>query len=270
MSNCITMEKEKILSADILDIIFDGRNKEYGAYSLRKQYDKRMWKAIGGMIAFLLISFSLIQFFKEKDLMLTKAFIISENELVRVMVPEKPKAVIPIHKITAGSTQGRSSKIKMVKEAGIINALINAGTPTKDSSNLHVGFGKGPVGPPIEKPIAGTIQPIINDDPFVSRLVNASFPGGDLAWKKYLEKYLDKETAVNNNAPVGEYRVIVRFMVNTEGKISEVQAETDFGYGMEAEAIRVIKRGPNWVPAQQNLEKLNVYRRQPITFIVSE
>jgi len=51
------MDINKILNADVLDIIFEGRNKEYGAYDLRKTYNKRLWVAIISMVALLILLF---------------------------------------------------------------------------------------------------------------------------------------------------------------------------------------------------------------------
>ena len=51
------MEANKILSADILDIVFEGRNKEYGAYELRKTYNRRLWIAIGSMVGIFILAF---------------------------------------------------------------------------------------------------------------------------------------------------------------------------------------------------------------------
>lgn len=63
---------------------------------------------------------------------------------------------------------------------------------------------------------------------------------------------------------------MVKFIVSKDGSISDVQAETNFGYGMEKEAIKVIQKGPKWTPALQNGRHVNAFRRQPITFVVSE
>lgn len=64
--------------------------------------------------------------------------------------------------------------------------------------------------------------------------------------------------------------MIVTFIVDKDGKVSDVKAENDPGYGTKEEAIRVIKKGPNWIPANQN-GKLVVYRhKQAITFRVTE
>ena len=96
----------------------------------------------------------------------------------------------------------------------------------------------------------------------------AEFPGGAAAWKRYLEKNLNANVPIDNGAPEGTYTVIVKFIVSKDGSISDVEAETTFGYGMEDEAVKAIKRGPKWTPGLQNGRNVNSYRRQPITFVV--
>ena len=100
--------------------------------------------------------------------------------------------------------------------------------------------------------------------------IEAGFPGGSAAFKKYLERNLNANAPVENNAPPGTYTVIVKFVVSKSGAISDVTAETSLGYGMEQEAMKIIKKSPNWTPAQQNGSIVNAYRRQPITFVVAE
>lgn len=98
----------------------------------------------------------------------------------------------------------------------------------------------------------------------------AEFPGGAASWIEFLEKHLKANVPIKKKAPAGTYRVIVRFIVSRDGTISEISAETNFGYGMEEEVIRVIKKGPKWTPASQNGKTVNAYRRQPVTFVVSD
>jgi TonB-dependent SusC/RagA subfamily outer membrane receptor len=94
--------------------------------------------------------------------------------------------------------------------------------------------------------------------------------GGEAAWRKHLEKNLDINIAVKNNAPLGRYTVKIRFIIEKDGSISQLAPLTMHGYGMEEEAIRVIKSGPGWEPAQQNGKKVRAYRTQPITFLVQK
>ena len=80
--------------------------------------------------------------------------------------------------------------------------------------------------------------------------------------------FQDVEDDVKKYVPEGTYTVYVQFVVSKDGSISDVKALTNHGYGMEAEAMRVIKKGPKWVPAVQNGRQVNAYRKQPITFVV--
>jgi protein TonB len=109
------------------------------------------------------------------------------------------------------------------------------------------------------------------DDPnkiFEKVEIEASFKGGEAAWRRFLEKNLNPSTPVDNGAPEGTYTVWVQFVVDKEGAISNVVAQTKHGFGMEEEAVKVIKKGPKWEPAVQNGRKVNAYRKQPITFVV--
>jgi periplasmic protein TonB len=98
--------------------------------------------------------------------------------------------------------------------------------------------------------------------------VEATFPGGTEGWKQYLMKNLKADIPVNNRARPGTYQVIVQFIVGKDGSISNVTPLTNFGYGMEKEVVRVIKKGPKWLPATQNGNIVKAYRKQPVTFII--
>lgn len=97
-----------------------------------------------------------------------------------------------------------------------------------------------------------------------------SFPGGDGKWKDYLIKNINATVPVDSGAPAGKYTVIVQFIVRKDGFISNLKALTKHGFGMEEEALRVIKNGPRWVPALQNGKQVTAYKQQPITFQISE
>ena len=98
----------------------------------------------------------------------------------------------------------------------------------------------------------------------------AEFPGGVKAWTQYLQENLNSEVPIKKKAPAGTYQVVVVFIVSKSGKIKGISAETSHGYGMEKEVIRIIKKGPDWVPAMQDGHPVNAYRRQPVTFMISE
>jgi periplasmic protein TonB len=100
--------------------------------------------------------------------------------------------------------------------------------------------------------------------------VEASFPGGEDGWRTFLQNNLKAETPIKKKSPVGQYMVVVQFIVDKQGKISDITALTNHGYGMEKEVIRVLKQSPRWLPAIMDSRKVKAYRKQPITFVVTE
>jgi len=110
---------------------------------------------------------------------------------------------------------------------------------------------------------------IVTDSVFTREEKEAGFPGGEKGWRGYLERNLNPDVPVKRKAPAGTYNVRIKFIVQKDGSITDISAETSFGYGMEEEVIRVITKGPKWVPAVQYGRKVKAYRIQPVTFVVS-
>ena len=98
----------------------------------------------------------------------------------------------------------------------------------------------------------------------------AEFPGGDKAWMKFLTNNLNGQVPLDHEAPAGKYTVWIQFIVDREGSVSDLKALTNNGYGMEEEAMRVLRKVPKWTPALQNGRNVKAYRKQPITFVVTE
>ncbi len=276
------MEVNKILSADILDIIFDGKNKSYGAYQLRKTYNKTLTKALLITLAILLLVFigsifaNIINKNSAKetiDVLDTQMAEIKKDEPPPPPPPPPPPTPPPPPevnqvkftppKIVKDEEVKPDEKIEEIKEDQVIS------TKTVESDNkVQV------VQAPVEDKGTQVVEVPKKDDDenkiFNKVEVEASFPGGEAAWRRYLQNNLDANTPIDNGAPEGTYSVIVRFIVSKDGSISDVVAETKHGYGMEAEAVKIIKKGPKWTPALQNGRNVNAYRRQPVTFVVSE
>jgi protein TonB len=107
----------------------------------------------------------------------------------------------------------------------------------------------------------------VKDYPVFTRTeVEPQYDGGKAAWKKYLKKNLKKN--VGSEAPAGEYTVLVQFIVHEDGTLTDVQANTRHGYGMEEEAVRLVRHTPRWIPARQNKQAVTCYHRQLITFSI--
>jgi TonB-dependent SusC/RagA subfamily outer membrane receptor len=118
--------------------------------------------------------------------------------------------------------------------------------------------------------IQKNVDPNQNNDPiFYTAQKPAQFPGGGEGWIRYLEKNLNRDIPVLNGAPAGQYKVILSFVVTSNGDIKDVTAVTNPGYGTASEAIRIIENGPKWIPAEQNGKKVNYFITQSIAFAVS-
>lgn len=113
------------------------------------------------------------------------------------------------------------------------------------------------------------------DKEFEHVQIEAQFPGGLPAWKKYLEKNLntglaDKYLKIPKGEKSVRQTVIVSFRVDRNGAISNVVAENakDVHPKLAAEAVRVIKNGPRWMPAVQDGKKVIYRQRQSITWVL--
>lgn len=91
-----------------------------------------------------------------------------------------------------------------------------------------------------------------------------SFPGGQEAWTKYLQKQLRYPDQAIDSGTHGI--VVVQFIVDESGNISDVELLTDPGNGLGEEAMRLIKRGPKWEPAIQNGRAVKARAQQVVTF----
>ncbi|MFV0605254.1 MAG: energy transducer TonB [Niabella sp.] len=99
---------------------------------------------------------------------------------------------------------------------------------------------------------------------------DASYPGGAIAWRNFLIKNLKGETPVDHGAKAGTYTTVIQFIVDKDGTVSDIKPLTKVGYGMEDEAMRIIKLSGKWKPAIQNGREVTAYRKQPLTFQVLE
>jgi len=270
------MDINKILTADILDLIFEGRFKEYGAYELRKTYNDRLKKALIGMISVTLILGG-VAIWSNSVKKAKTDIVVTDVSLTDVAQEKKPPPPAPPPpkqeppkvemakftppKIVKDEEVKKEDEVKEVEKLEDVKLGVQDQKGIKDDGLVPVEQSTGIVEAPKE------------DDEnkiFTVVQVPAEFPGGQQGWIRYLERTLNRDLPVENGAPTGKYSVVVSFIVSKDGSISEVKAENDPGYGTKDEAVRVIQRGPKWKPAIQNGRNVIYRHRQAIVFMVSE
>ncbi|HEV7782206.1 MAG TPA: energy transducer TonB [Chitinophagaceae bacterium] len=271
------MEANKILSADILDLIFEDRNKDYGAYNLRKTYNKRITRAliITASVSILTIGGSLMA----SNLKSSNDNRIKIDEMTLAELKPEEKKIIPPPppppKVELPKVEMKQFTPPVIKKDEEVEKPPPPVEELKDVKIAEInqeGIKDENIVTPVVidegKQIIENKKPDDENKIFDKVEIEAKFPGGDSKWRQYLERECNAQVAIDNGAPEGTYQTVVQFVVDKEGNISDVKAMTNHGYGMEAEAIRVIKNGPKWEPAIQNNLKVKAYRKQPITFQV--
>jgi protein TonB len=269
------METNKIMHADILDILFEGRNKEYGAYDLRKTYNRRIVKSMLVTGAVILLLF--IGYFVSGRSNGTKmhSYVIADDSLMNVkeekvvVVPPPPKVEVPKVEIKQFTPPKivKDEQVKPDEKPPENDKLddVKIGTVNQEGTK-----DDGITAPPVSDGGKGVVEaPKKNDADedgmFLKVEKESEFPGGGAAWLRYLNKNLRfPDDALNNEI---DGTVMVQFIVDRDGIVSDVEVISgpEKG-GLREEAIRVIRKSGKWTPAMQNGRFVKSDKRQPVTF----
>ncbi len=279
------MQNFNVLETEILDIIFRGKNKQYGAYTLRKFYPQRIRNAVGLTAALLLTAVAIYSINPAPPMGGITPFpdstpIDQIRQIKKLILPDNPgrAGALPTAK-PAGKLP-----IKIVDDTEILTIEIKQPVTNKPTPDIFVSVkGKGnPTAPegmggidPNGKgePTTGggegikTTTAIPAPDPNMTLNVAEkmpAFPGGEDAMIRYLKTQLRYPARAINQSVEGT--VYVQFVVNALGKISNVKILKGLGAGCDAEAMRVIKSMPNWSPGMQSGHAVNVEFVIPVQF----
>lgn len=280
----IIMEANNILTSDLLDVVFEGRNKAYGAYELRRQYNSRLSVAllitVGMGVLIFLSSFLMKQ--DDKPLKpVIKEVTLSDFDIpdqpLQPAEPPKPKPQPQVKTETYVTPlitpDAQVKQDEMPPEMDQLNdAMI--GTETHDGVKDDGALVK-----PVDNVQQVVTTPVVDDGKALTRVeIDAEFPGGLNAWSRYISKEISRNIdELQEEGKSGT--VVVQFVVDREGAVSEVSilpCDPASGkcVGKETKlaeiAVSAIRRGPKWKPAMQNGRNVKAYRRQPITFILRE
>ena len=127
--------------------------------------------------------------------------------------------------------------------------------------------------PPPPPPVADSLNQYSKDSVGILQKVEveASFPGGFPAWKKFLERNLNANVPLKDlprKTKYFEQTAICQFIVCKDGTICDIKVVNNVLPSIKKEVERVIKLSGNWVPAEQDGKKVKAYRKQPVTFVV--
>jgi protein TonB len=227
-------KKEKVPRFD--EIIFENRNKEYGAFDLRRHYlPAKIFSTIGGVVIILQMDSS-----------------IQDPNKIVPEEPERPKADTKTLKYITPEIVDKLDSTDVTLEAtAVLDTISNR---------------------PVDTEIAPVISPdpVINPEPepYVFVQEPPQFPGGEKALLKFISDNLKyPEEALRNNL---EGRVTLRFVVSADGSVKRIEVMKSVDPALDDEAVRVISLLPTWKPGKQNGKPVPVWFSVPVYFQIKQ
>ena len=279
------MAKIDLYDPKWVEMVFAGKNKEYGAYQLRKGTSGRNIKAllilviaaalVGGFLAWKVIEQKQAEeqqaYMEAMELAKLQQQAKKEEKKKEPVKPKiEPKKEIPVARETQKFTAPVIKKDELVKEENQVKQMdklddkVAVGTENKEGvkdrtveavrNDIAVA---APPPPPAPKPeVATKVFDVVEEMP--------SFPGGQGALMSYLASNIKYPVVAQENGVQG--RVIISFVVERDGSISDVKVARSVDPSLDREAQRVVKSMPRWTPGKQNGQTVRVKYTVPVVF----
>lgn len=248
------------------EIVFDKRNKEYGAYYLRRVYKKHVTVAltISIILLLLIVAIPLIASY------MNKSRLIGEDKTVGLdmMDMNKAKEEAPPPPPPPPPPEAIAQKVKFVAPVVVEDSADTGPVFVQDDLNTKVSntpvdeneivVSEGGSDNVIQDNTPQEIFTIVEEQP--------TFGGGEEARQKFLSDNIKYPDLARENGIQGT--VYVTFVVEPDGSISNVQVLKGIGAGCDEEAMRVVKMMPKWTPGKQRGKNVRVKINMPIKFVV--
>lgn len=267
------------------DIVFEGKNQQFGAYEMRKNSDARHNKAMIVVVIVIAIAFILpllvntvLPKAEEKPEDLTEQALVNLDNTVdeEQDQPEEDQQRVEVE-IPEALPEEILNTVKVTELAIVEDDKVNAEDEIKTQDELketttafgQSDFDKGTddrnvVREHKDEIIVEEKKPVEENKVFTAVEQMPQFPGGEAELMKYIQKNLKyPPVAMENNI---QGRVVVQFVVTKTGKIGEVKVARGKDPDLDKEAVRVVKSLPDFIPGKMNGQSVNVWYTLPITF----
>lgn len=264
-----------LTSKEWCDLIFEGKNKKYGAYYLRKTSSKRHLRALAivvisitTIVLVMVFGARLKAFFTPKHEAIEEAVKMTavdletpkpEQEIVETPPPPPPelKAAIkftaPVIDKDATDEEDMKTQEEVTKSEAIVFSKDIEGSNDENAVDPNT----------LDKVETVTAEPVVQK-PFEVAEVMPTFPGGEKELMKFLYDNLKYPVVDMEQGTQG--RVTLRFVVGVDGSISDVEVQRSLSPTCDKEAVRVVKAMPKWIPGRQNGKPVPVYFSLPVRF----
>nr|WP_294725886.1 energy transducer TonB [Prevotella sp.] len=279
------MAKIDLYDPKWVEMVFAGKNKEYGAYQLRKGTSGRNIKAllilviaaalVGGFLAWKVIEQKQAEeqqaYMEAMELAKLQQQAKKEEKKKEPVKPKiEPKKEIPVARETQKFTAPVIKKDELVKEENQVKQMdkldekVAVGTENKEGTKDRLAEAvrsdiavAAPPPPPAPKPeVSNKVFDVVEEMPH--------FPGGPAALQAFLSSNTKYPVVAQENGVQG--RVIVSFVVERDGSITDVKVVRSVDPSLDREATRVVKSMPRWSPGKQNGSAVRVKYTVPVVF----
>jgi periplasmic protein TonB len=261
--------KEKI-ETDLDEVIFEKRNKEYGAYYLRKTYDKNVSKALTITVTLLLlvVAIPLIANYLNDKPYFGKITDNGPGPIVLTPPDEEKKELPPPPPIKDLPVKIKLTEFVIVDDTNVTGDIPTQGDLNDQGKNEPINDGdviKVESNQDDKKPIDDNADKVID---FTGVSEKPEFLGGVELMNKFIVDNVKYPDLARDYKIQGT--VFLSFIVEPDGSLSDVKVLNGIGAGCDEEAERVVKIMPKWTPGKQNSKSVRVRVVIPMKFIIVE
>jgi protein TonB len=269
--------KLDILKQEWIDVVFNRRNKDYGAYELRRDNSKNTLRALVIAVALFVFIISLPTIINKLKGLIPKS---PEKVKITDVVLLQPPPVDQTKKPPPPPPEPPKPKVDQVRFPPPIvkpdNEVKEKDPPTVKELAVADPGQKDQKGDPnadirIDEPVGNSdVKAVVEADPnqiFTSVEQVPEFAGGLEKFGAYLGKNIRYPAVARENNVQG--RVICTFVVERDGSLTDIKVVRGIGSGCDEEAIRVLKNSPKWKPGIQNGRPVRVQYSVPISFTLA-
>ncbi|MDP4238975.1 MAG: energy transducer TonB [Bacteroidota bacterium] len=265
------MAKIDLTSREWIELIFQGKNKEYGAYKMRSESDKRHNVAMIIITVVALVGFSvpkLIEMVKPKqreiNVEVTQLSQLAKAE-VKNDVKKPLEAAAPPPDLKS-SVKFTAPVIKKDEEVSDQNQIKSQEELTNAHAVISLADVKGSEKGTVDiADVKQNVTQVVEEEKVYTVIEQMpQFPGGESELLSYIGKNLKYPVIAQENGIQG--KVIVRFVVTKNGSVDKVEVVRQLDPACDKEAIRVIRSLPKFIPGKQNGVNVSVWYTLPITF----
>lgn len=266
--NLLAMEKS------LNDIVFENRNKSYGAYDLRKGYGQTIQRSVIMGVAFFLLLVMFPKLYAElvPDPKPDDVAWLVQAETVNIKMEEPPippakEEPAPVQKSVKSVTPEvlPDNEVPIDELPPVVDELDNAQPSTETVEGVE---GLDVIVPPVENtpaPKADAVGvEVRKEETFTYVEQSPQYAGGNEAMAAFLRKNLKYPRPASQAGVQG--KVFVQFTVGSDGKIENATALKGIGFGCDEEAVRVVKMMKDWMPGKQAGVPVRVRFTLPIAF----